>query len=55
MAHDLATIDALGPIYDKVNVTIECIIENSQCPRVQTLAYIAKDYLCELWEKMQSM
>jgi len=56
MALDLETIDALGLIYDKVKVTIDCIIEDSQCPRgVQTLAYIAKDYLCELSEQIQSM
>jgi len=51
---DLDAIDALGLIYEKVAVALDCVIDNSRCPpRVETLAFIANDYLQELGKALQ--
>jgi len=51
---DLETIEAWGLILDKAKTTLDCVIDHSRCPRrVETLAFITNDYLCELGRAMQ--
>ncbi|MCL2445538.1 MAG: hypothetical protein FWD06_02075 [Oscillospiraceae bacterium] len=51
MAHDLATIDAMNLIHEKIEVALKCIsFGDADAGDIQTLAYIAGDYLAQLHE-----
>ena len=45
----------LSILRDKATTALELAIEHAECARVQTLAYIASDYLLELNKTIQAM
>ena len=49
------TLEALSMLQESIRVTLDCIIDYTQCPKVQTLAYIANDYASELNKTIQAM
>ena len=49
MKRDLATIDALTLIHEKIVVAVKCItMSDADAGDIQTLAFIADDYLAQL-------
>lgn len=46
----LAEIDALGRIHEKAKIMIKCITLEVNDTDIQLLAYIADDFLDELWD-----
>jgi len=56
MARDLAAIDALSLIHEKATVVMKCITVDGVNPmEIQTLAYIARDFLHELGQGIQRL
>ena len=49
------TFEALSLLQASITVALDCIIDYTECPRVQALAYIANDYASELSETIQSV
>ncbi|MCL2530778.1 MAG: hypothetical protein FWE40_01290 [Oscillospiraceae bacterium] len=51
MKRDLATIDAMGLILENIEVVLKCItMGDANAGDIQTLAYIADEYLTQLRE-----
>jgi len=44
-------VSETGILRESAAVAVDCIVDCARCPRVQTLAHIAKDYL----EKMEGV
>ena len=58
MVYNLVTADAfaeLSILQEKAETALDCILDGSKCPRVQTLTDIASDYLSAMGEKIQAM
>jgi len=49
------SFDELSCLQEKVAVALSCITETSECPRNQTLTYIASDYLIAMGKMIQAM
>ncbi|MCL2531758.1 MAG: hypothetical protein FWE40_06345 [Oscillospiraceae bacterium] len=51
MPLNLAEIDALGLIHEKAKIMVKCItLEDIDIADIRLLAYIADDFLDELWD-----
>ena len=51
----LEHIDALGLLYEKAKITLKCItLYDVTAAEMQLLAYIADDFLTELWDSLNS-
>ena len=41
--------------HEAIKVVLECLLENAACPRVQTLACVANDYVVQLEQTVKAM
>ncbi|MCL2445148.1 MAG: hypothetical protein FWD06_00030 [Oscillospiraceae bacterium] len=56
MKRDLATIDAVGLIYENLKLVVKCItLEDVDREETRLLAYIADDYLDDMWATVSSL
>lgn len=58
MKHFIVTEDALAELsstYETIQVVLNCLIDVSRCPRVQTLAFVVNDYVFKLEQTTQKM
>ena len=56
MKRNLAAIDALNLIHEKMEIIVKCItLYDVEANERITLAYIAEDFLTELKEKIQDI
>jgi len=49
------SFDELNCLREKAAAAVNCIAETSECPRNQTLTYIASDYLISMGKMIQAM